>query len=374
MRPALEGITVVSLEQAVAAPLCARRLRLAGARVIKVERPEGDFARAYDTVAAGQSSYFAWLNAGKESLVLDLRQGADADYLRRLIARSDILLQNLKPGALQGLGIDLDALHAAQPGLISMSISGFNPRGPGAQRKAYDLLMQAESGLSSVTGTPDGPGRVGVSLVDLATGMFAYEAILQALIRRGRDGHGERLDVSLFDAVSEWMSVPYLFEKYGGGAPGRAGLAHPGICPYGVFSAADGRRFVLSIQNEREWQRLCQIGLPDNDLFDDARCKDNPTRVEHRGFVDGQLDALFAQDDYATHSVRLDAADLAFAPVNSVADLVTHPDLHTHPIEVAGTTFDLPIVPGQAVTEKLQVPQLGAHTQGIKAWLDEVAS
>ncbi|MEM7079594.1 MAG: CaiB/BaiF CoA-transferase family protein [Pseudomonadota bacterium] len=371
---ALQDITVVSLEQAVAAPLCARRLRLAGARVIKVERPEGDFARSYDTVAAGHSSYFAWLNAGKESLVLDLRTPDDLDYLRTLIGRADVLIQNLKPGALQGLGLDFEALHAAHPGLISMSIAGFNPKGPGASRKAYDLLMQAESGLASITGTPEGPGRVGVSLVDLATGMFAYEAILTALIARGRSGRGAALDVSLFDAVSEWMSVPLLFHTLGDGAPVRVGLAHPGICPYGVFASSEGKQFVLSIQNEREWQRLCGAGLPANSLLEDPRCLDNPTRVAHRSFVDATLSDLFAQSDYATNARRLDAADLAFAPVNSVADLAEHPDLHTHEVRVGGELVHLPIVPGQPVHEVLSVPELGEHSDTIKAWLDKVAS
>ncbi|MEM9623932.1 MAG: CaiB/BaiF CoA-transferase family protein [Pseudomonadota bacterium] len=369
----LKGIRVVSLEQAVAAPLCSRRLVLAGAEVIKIERPEGDFARFYDTAVAGESSYFVWLNAGKKSVVLDLKHAEDLTRLRRLVLASDVLIQNLKPGALQSLGLNLDTLHEEHPGLISVSISGFHPTGPGAARKAYDLLMQAESGLAAITGSVHEPGRVGVSVVDLSTGMFAYEAVLEALLRRAQTGHGESIDVALFDAVAEWMAVPYLLEQHTGEAPARVGLAHPGICPYGVFSSADEVRFVLSIQNEREWTRLCEVGLQQPELLNDPRCRDNETRVTHRDYVDGTLQHQFGLNSFAELSRRLDRADLAFAPVNPVSALATHSDLRTQVIRVGAQAVPLPVVPGRARVEGLAVPALGEHTADVLNWLDSLA-
>ena len=215
----LQGLRVVAMEQAVAAPLCSRRLALAGAEVIKIERPEGDFARHYDQAVAGESAYFLWLNAGKKSVVLDLTDAQDCARARQLILSADIFVQNLKPGALSRLGLDLPSLHNDHPALISVSIAGFHPSGPGAERKAYDLLMQAESGLADITGSAHAPGRVGVSLVDLSTGMFAYEAVLEALLVRGQTGCGEALNIALFDSVAEWMAVPYLLEQHTGKAP-----------------------------------------------------------------------------------------------------------------------------------------------------------
>ena len=233
----------------------------AGAEVVKIERPEGDFARFYDSAVVGESTYFVWLNAGKKSVVLDLRSDRDLAALKKLIRSADVLVQNLKPGALVKLGVDLAEVHEQRPEFISVSISGFSPDGPGHQRKAYDLLMQAESGLADITGSPHAPGRVGVSIVDIATGMFAYEAVLGALIQRGTTGVGAAVAVSLFDAVAEMLAVPYLLQRYGGGAPQRVGLAHPGICPYGVFVSADEQRFVLSVQNSNNLQGAQQKHL-----------------------------------------------------------------------------------------------------------------
>ncbi len=369
MQP-LQNIKVVSLEQAVAAPSCTRRMVLAGAEVFKIERPEGDFARLYDTAIAGQSAYFVWLNGGKKSVVLDLRTAQDVAVLRRLIKRCDVLVQNLKPGAMTKLGLDLAQLHAEQPQLISVSIAGFHPSGPGAQRKAYDLLMQAESGLADITGSHHAPGRVGVSVVDLATGMFAYEAILEALLVRGQTGKGEKIDVALFDAVAEWMTVPYLLNKYANAAPARIGLAHPGICPYGVFRAADEVDFVLAIQNEAEWQRLCQQALADQALLDDPRCRDNETRVANRSFVDEHLQAFFDQRSYPQLQICLDEADLAFAPLNRVADLQDHVDFRTEPIRVGDIEVELPVVPGRVKTVGHTVPLLGQHTDEVRQWLE----
>ncbi|XOV81960.1 MAG: CaiB/BaiF CoA transferase family protein [bacterium] len=371
MQP-LEGIKVVSLEQAVAAPLCSKRLLLAGAEVFKIERPEGDFARFYDAAVAGESTYFVWLNGGKKSVVFDLRAADERALLQTLIRRCDVLVQNLKPGALEKLGLGLEALHAADPQLISVSITGFHPDGPGARRKAYDLLMQAEAGLASITGSPDAPGRVGVSIVDMTAGMFAYEAVLEALLVRRVSGVGERINVSLFDAVAQCMSVPYLLARYGGGPPGRVGLAHPGICPYGVFRSADQIAFVLSVQNEAEWQRLCQLDLSLHALARDSRCKNNETRVVHRTFVDATLQAYFADTTYAALASRLDAADVAFAPLHNVSEFAEHADLRTISMPVHGERIDLPVVPGRASNAAAGdhlLPEIGEHTADVVKWL-----
>lgn len=363
----LEQIKVVTLEQAVAAPLCTRRLAQAGAEVIKIERPEGDFARYYDSAVVGESAYFVWLNAGKKSVVLDLRSDAELKALKQLITGADVLVQNLKPGALIKLGIDLAAVHQQRPEFISVSISGFSPDGPGHARKAYDLLMQAESGLADITGSPHAPGRVGVSIVDIATGMFAYEAVLGALLQRSSNGMGAAISVSLFDAVAEMLAVPYLLQRYGGSAPQRVGLAHPGICPYGVFASADEQRFVLSVQNEREWQQLCRIGLHRPELIDDSRCANNESRVAHREFVDGAVQDVFGAIGYSEVSARLTAADVAFAPLNSVSALASHSDFHTDSVHVQGQDIQLPRVPGLPIADNFSptVPELGADTRAV---------
>ena len=363
----LQGLQVVSLEQAVAAPLCTQRLVKAGAQVIKIERPQGDFARYYDTAVAGESSYFVWLNAGKKSVVLNLSIDQDKQSLLQIIHTADVLVQNLKPGSLAGLGVDLDLLHAERPKFISVSISGFSPDGPGYKRKAYDLLMQAESGLAQITGSAQEPGRVGVSLVDIATGQFAYEAILEALLRRAVSLVGAKIDISMFDAVSHWLAVPYLLDRYGGGAPQRVGLAHPGICPYGVFTSADGVSFIMSIQNEREWQRFCAVGIENPELAGDPRCADNPTRVANRVFVDATVQYAFAQLDYQYLGQRLDLADIAFAPVSEVSALKDHPDFHTETVRVGDQDIELPRLPGSNGEQSLvaKVPTLGEHTKEI---------
>jgi crotonobetainyl-CoA:carnitine CoA-transferase CaiB-like acyl-CoA transferase len=367
----LSGIKVVTIEQAVAAPACSLRLAQVGAEVIKIERPEGDFARGYDSAVAGQSSYFVWLNAGKKSVVLDLTKSGHLQNLRQLISKCDVLIQNLKPGAMAKLGLAMESLHQELPGLISMSISGFAPDGPGHERKAYDLLMQAESGLSAITGSHHAPGRVGVSLVDIATGQFAYEAILGALFQRLKTGRGAQLHVSLFDAVAQWLAVPYLLDRYGPGAPERVGLAHPGICPYGVFTARCGQSFILSIQNQREWQRLCDMAIERSELLGDPRCSDNETRVAHRQFVDKQVQQAVDKMDYDQVRARFNAADLAFAPVNAIADLKAHPDFHTYGVEVGSQVVELPRIPGLHANSNgvIRVPALGEHTAEVLAAL-----
>ena len=363
----LQGLKVVSLEQAVAAPLCTQRLAQAGAEIIKIERPQGDFARYYDTAVAGESAYFVWLNAGKKSVVLDLSKEQDKLSLLQIIHASDVLVQNLKPGSLAGLGVDLDRLHALRPEFISVSISGFSPDGPGYKRKAYDLLMQAESGLAQITGSAQEPGRVGVSVVDIATGQFAYESILEALLRRATSSTGAKINISMFDAVSHWLAVPYLLDRYGGAAPERVGLAHPGICPYGVFTSADGVSFILSIQNEREWQRLCDVGIENSELITDTRCSNNPTRVANRVFVDATVQYAFAQLDYQIIGCRLDLADVAFAPVSEISALKDHPDFHTETVRVGVQDIQLPRLPGSNGTQSKvsKVPTLGEHTREV---------
>ena len=363
----LQGLKVISLEQAVAAPLCTQRMVQAGAEVIKIERPQGDFARYYDTAVAGESSYFVWLNAGKKSVVLDLSVHQDKQSLLQIINKSDVLVQNLKPGSLAGLGVDLDLLHVQRSEFISVSISGFSPDGPGYKRKAYDLLMQAESGLAQITGSAQEPGRVGVSVVDIATGQFAFEAILQALLRRSASSLGAKVDISMFDAVAHWLAVPYLLDRYGGAAPKRVGLAHPGICPYGVFTSADGVSFIMSIQNEREWRRLCEAGIETPWLAADSRCTDNPTRVANRVFVDATVQYAFAQLDYLSISQRLDFADVAFAPVSEISDLKDHPDFHTETVRVGDQDIELPRLPGSNSEQSAvaKVPTLGEHTEEV---------
>src|SRR5262245_34597805 len=268
MTKPLVGTLVVSIDQAVAAPLTARRLADAGARVIKLERPEGDFARHYDDVVRGQCTHFVWLNRGKQSVVADLTKPDDRALFEALLAKADVLLQNLKPGALAKLGYPLDTPREQHPRLVCCSISGYGDEGPYRDRKAYDLLIQAESGLASVTGAPEAPARVGVSVVDIATGMHAYEAILEALIARGRSGRGDDIRVSMFDAMMEWMAIPMLYTEYGA-PPKRMGLTHPTVAPYGVFQTADSVPILISIQNDREWVVLCNAVLKRPELASD---------------------------------------------------------------------------------------------------------
>src|SRR6201996_6495387 len=266
----LEGINVVAVEQAVAAPYCSSRLADAGAHVIKIERPEGDFARGYDAAAKGQSSYFVWLNRGKDSEVVDLSTKEGRAKLEELIKGADVLLHNLKPGSMDKLGFSLDRLKADYPKLICCTITGYGDDGPYAHRKAYDLLIQAESGLASVTGGPDGPSRVGLSIVDIATGATAHAAILEALIGRGRSGKGADIRISMFDVMADWLTVP-LLNSEAGNPPKRMGLAHPSIAPYGVFSSKDGKGILISMQSERECKKLCAEVLGQPTLPNDPR-------------------------------------------------------------------------------------------------------
>jgi itaconate CoA-transferase len=327
----LEGITVIAVEQAVAAPFCSSRLADAGAHVIKVERPEGDFARGYDAAAKGQSSYFVWLNRGKDSVVIDLATKEGRASLEALIAGADVLLQNLKPGSMDKLGFSLARLRKDYPRLICCTISGYGDDGPYAQRKAYDMLIQAESGLASITGGPEGASRVGMSVVDVATGATAHAAILEALFARSRSGKGADIRISMFDVMADWLAVP-LLNAEAGNPPQRMGLAHPSIAPYGAFRSKDGKDILISIQSEREWKKLCTDVLRQPDLPNDVRFSNMIERVRNRELTDKAVGDIFASLSRDELLKRLADADIAFAEVNTMADLAVHP--HLRRIEV----------------------------------------
>ena len=370
MGGALEGLLVVSLEQAVAAPFCTCKLADAGARVIKVERAEGDFARGYDHVVHGESSYFVWLNRGKQSLVLDLKAEADAALLARIVGHADVFVQNLAPGAAERAGFGATALRARHPRLITCDISGYGDDGPYRDMKAYDLLIQCESGLASVTGTPDGPGRVGVSIADIASGMTAHAAILEALYARERTGEGKSLAVSMFDAVADWMAVPLLHHDYGGRAPPRVGLSHASIAPYGAFRTQDGELVVFGVQNEREWRELCLQVLDRPDLAEDPLYASNDLRVANRAGLDAAIAAVFAALPRAEAGDRLKRAKIAFGAVNSVADLSGHPQLRRMEVGTPSGPARLPAAPARVAGEVLAPgpsPALGQHTQALRA-------
>jgi itaconate CoA-transferase len=327
----LEGITVIAVEQAVAAPFCSSRLADAGATVIKIERPEGDFARGYDAAAKGQSSYFVWLNRGKQSVATDLSTKGGREQLEALISGADVLLQNLKPGAMDKLGFSRERLRKDYPALICCTISGYGDEGPYKDRKAYDLLIQAESGLASITGGPEGPSRVGISVVDISTGATAHAAILEALFARTRTGKGADIRISMFDVMADWLAVP-LLNWEAGNPPQRIGLAHPSIAPYGVFRSKDGKDILISIQNEREWKRLCAEVLRQPDLPNDPRLANITERVRNRTLTDKIVAVSFGALTRDELVQRLDGADVAFGEVNTMADLTVHP--HLRRIEV----------------------------------------
>ena len=364
----LDGLLVVSVEQAVAAPQCTCRLADAGARVIKVERPEGDFARDYDHVVHGESANFVWLNRGKQSVVLDLGKAEDKAPLEAMLAKADVFVQNLKPGAVAKLGFAISRLRKDYPRLICCSISGYGESGPYAQRKAYDLLIQAESGVSSVTGGPQGPARVGVSIVDVAAGLNAYEAILEALIARSRTNVGTEISVSMFDAMAEWMTVPLLHGE--GGVPfRRIGLAHAAIAPYGVFTTRDGADILIAIQNDREWRVLAEKVLGDSALGTNARFATNPKRVENREETDAKVAACFARQEVASVMKQLELADIAFARVNDWELLSKHAHLRRITVGAPSGPVSMPApAPLRAGQDRAYgpIPALGEHTAMIR--------
>ena len=366
----LEGLLVVSLEQAVAAPLCSCKLADAGARVIKIERPEGDFARGYDAAVDGLSSYFVWLNRGKQSLVADIKDGGDAALLHGIIARADVFIQNLAPGAAARAGFGSDALRALHKRLITVDISGYGEGHAYAGMKAYDLLVQAEVGLAGITGHPAGPGRVGVSICDVACGLSAHAGVLEALIGRGITGEGRGLKCSLFDGTADWMTVPLLYAEGTGRSPERVGLAHPTICPYGAFPLLDGTLVLLSIQNEREWAMLCRVVLEEPDLPQQPGFESNTARVANRAMVDAKVGAALARLDRAAAAARLQAAGTAYGFVNDLAGLAAHPALRRVRVETPTASAEIvspPVIDSTGPRSLGRVPAIGEHSAAIRA-------
>jgi crotonobetainyl-CoA:carnitine CoA-transferase CaiB-like acyl-CoA transferase len=376
MRP-LEGITVVSVEQAVAAPFATRQLADLGARVIKVERPgTGDFARHYDQTVNGLASHFVWINRSKESVALDLKDERDREVMDRLVATADVFVQNLAPGAAERLGLGSESLRARHPELVHCGISGYGDGGPYTEKKAYDLLVQCEGGLVSVTGTPDDPVKVGISVADIAAGMYAYTGILTALLRRERTGEGATLEVSMLEALAEWMGFPLYYGLYGGSAPARSGASHAAIAPYGPFRCGDGRQVFLGIQNEREWAVFCERVLGDPGLTDDPRFATNSLRVAHREDLAGAVHAAFSGTDSEEVVRRLDAAAIANARLRDVRELGDHPQLLARD---RWTEIDSPAGPLRALLPPATlvgdrptmgpIPEVGEHTDRVLAEL-----
>lgn len=373
MAAPLAGITVVSLEQAVAAPYATRQLADLGARVVKVERPQGgDFARGYDRAVHGESSYFVWLNRGKESLALDLKQPTGQRAVHRLLDDADVLVHNLGPGAAGRMGLDADAVAIEHPKVITATISGYGQDGPWRHRKAYDLLVQAEAGLLSVSGSPAEVARTGVSIADIAAGMFTYSGILTALYVRATTGVARPVSVSLFDALVEWMSQPLYYGHYGAAPPPRTGARHPTIAPYGPFTAGDGSTVLLAVQNPPEWQRLCEIVLQRADLVADPRFATNPDRVAHRDELESIITAAVARLRGVELEELLDSAGVAHARMNDVEQVWQHPVLsgreRWHQVQTpGGPAGALPPPAGLLGVEPVMgdVPALGAHSRTI---------
>ena len=373
----LDGITVVSLEHAIAAPFASRQLADLGARVIKVERPGvGDFARAYDTRVAGQASHFIWTNRGKESLTLDLKQPAALAVLRDLLAGADVLLQNLAPGAAARMGLSFDALHATHPRLIVCDISGYGDDGPYRDKKAYDLLIQSEAGFLSITGTPEAPSKAGCSIADIAAGMYAYTSILSALLLRDRTGEGSAIDVSMLEALGEWMGYPMYYAYEGAPPPPRTGASHASIYPYGPFPVGDGGTVMLGLQNERVWKAFCDCVLRRPDVATDTRFDSNARRNQHRAELQALIVREFAQLTAAQVVERLDAAGIANARVNDMAGLWTHPQLKARErwrkVDTPAGPVPALLPPGvnSAFDYRLNaVPAVGQHNAAILAEL-----
>lgn len=371
----LAGITVVALEQAVAAPFATRQLADLGARVIKVERlGSGDFARYYDDRVNGLSSYFVWLNRGKESITLDVKEPADRDILEAMLQQADVLIQNLAPGAMTRLGLSDDALLAKHPRLITCSISGYGKSGPYSAKKAYDLLVQCEAGLLSVTGTADEPAKVGVSIADIAAGMYAFSGILAALYEREKTGLGGSLEVAMLDALGEWMSQPCLYTTYGGTPPPRSGARHASIAPYGPYVAGDGNRVFIGVQNEREWASLCTRLIERPELVSDPRFATNISRVAHNDeitvIIESALSVMTADDV----SARLDALGIANAQMRTMHDFATHPQLQARDRwrvvdSPAGPLRCLlpPVTRNGAEAAMRAIPALGEHSAALRA-------
>jgi itaconate CoA-transferase len=380
----LAGITVVSVEQAVAAPYATRQLADLGARVIKVERPgAGDFARSYDTTVKGMASYFVWLNRGKESVALDLKSAAGRRVLTALIGRADVFVQNLAPGAADRMGLSAAALRSTDPRLVVCDVAGYAPDGPLGGRRAYDLLIQCETGLLSVTGSEDAPAKAGISVADIAGGMFAFSSILAALYARARTGEGATLSVSLFESLTEWMAQPMYYAMYTGTPPPRTGTSHATIAPYGTFRTAGGGSVQLAVQNDREWRRLCEQVLGRPELADDPRFATNTARVAARPELHAEIEAALSEHPPQKVLTLLDAAQIANGTFNTVTDLLDHPQLAHRWAEVGSPAGPLralpsPISLGGATPALGPVPAVGEHTDAILTELgltaDEIAA
>ena len=373
----LEGITVVSLEQAVATPFTTRQLADLGARVIKIERPGvGDFARGYDETVNGLASHFVWLNRSKESLTLDLKKDAGKEVLRNLLARSDVFVQNLAPGAAERLGFGAGELREERSELIYCSVSGYGEGGPYTKKKAYDLLVQCEAGLVSITGTEDTPSKVGISVADIAAGMYAYSGILSALFRRERTGEGATLEVSMLEALGEWMGFPAYFAGYGGEEPTRTGASHTAIAPYGPFECGDGQTVFLGIQNEREWKRFCEEVLGQEGLAEDERFDTNTRRVENRPSLHEEIEKVFSELSSEEVIDKLEEAEIANARMRSVQGFLDHPQLEARN---RWREFGSPVGPLWGLlppanledTEPVMnpIPEVGEHNETILAEL-----
>ncbi len=373
----LEGITVVSLEQAVAAPFATRQLADLGARVIKIERPgDGDFARGYDATVRGMSSHFVWLNRSKESLTLDLKRPEAKLVLHRLLERADVFVQNLAPGATERLGFSTPELRKKYPRLIICDLSGYGSSGPCRDKKAYDLLIQAETGLISITGTEQTPSKVGISIADISCGMYAYTGILTALLVRSRTGEGIALETSLFDSLAEWMSYAAYYTSYGGSAPPRTGASHATIAPYGPSLSGDNKVVYLGLQNEREWKKFCEVVLENPQLFSDPRFDSNAKRVQNRQQLDLVMQDVFRKLTAAEIIARLESAQIANARMNTVQEFVDHPQLEARK---RWGTVDSPVGPLQALLPPVtmenvepvmnEIPALGQQTRAILAEL-----
>ncbi len=372
MTSPLDGILVVSLEQAVAAPFASRQLSDLGARVIKIERDAGDFARAYDNTVHGEASYFVWINRNKESVVLDLKSDAGITALRALVAKADVFIQNLAPGAIERLGLGADEATTLNPQLIYVSISGYGRGGEYEQKKAYDLLVQCESGLVSITGTPEVPSRVGISVADIAAGMYAYSGVLAALIQRGRTGKGDVLEISMLEALGEWMMQPYLYAEYGGTPQVRSGGQHATIAPYGPFNTSDGTVF-FSIQNEREWVKFCDVVLQDAQIATDPRFDAGTNRVANRPALHAVIDAVFSKLSVVDAIARLEAAGVANAQLRNMHEFSAHPQLAARnrwrevglPNGDTARSLIPPVTTGSFEPVMGPVPALGSDTERV---------
>ncbi|WP_119305155.1 CaiB/BaiF CoA transferase family protein [Dongia deserti] len=365
----LSGVLVISIEQAVAAPLCTVRLADAGARVIKIERPDGETARHYDAAVKGMSAYFVWLNRGKESVVLDLKSTSDLALLHRMVAKADVLVQNLAPGASARLELSATELTAKFPRLIVVDIVGYGQDTPYAGMRAYDMLVQAESGICAVTGTPESPSKIGVSAADIATGMNAHAGILEALLLRQRTGRGCAIEISMFDGMADWMSVPLLHYEHTGRETGRYGLAHASIYPYRPYACGCGRTIIVAIQQNKEWSRFCSTVLRRPDLCSDERFTTNMLRVANRAALDAEIEPIFKMMDRDEAIRRLEDAQIAWAKLTQVRDLPSHPALRRLQVALPGEKHvEVPCPAGRLPQANIvpRVPALGADTDRIR--------